>query len=129
MKRHDIPLVMSAALCPPPSLAANQPKIIPILKDQSPLPVRTLHWRFWTQSAARQGDWKLLKLSDQKTFLFNLSKDKEEKNNLAEQHPHIVQRLESSLTTWATQLIPTGLPIGESKPQEKAWYQHYFQHP
>lgn len=103
--------------------------LLPNLVQKTPLPERVLHWRFWTQSAARQGDWKLLKLSDQKSFLFNLSKDKEEKNNLADQHPDIVKRLEASLTTWATQLTPAGLPTGNVVPGEKAWYQHYFQHP
>jgi len=103
--------------------------LLPMLVQKKPIPDRTLHWRFWTQSAARQGDWKLLKLSDQKTFLFNLSSDKEEKNNLAQQHPEIVKRLESSLNSWATHLTPAGLPTGKIVPQEKAWYHHYFQHP
>lgn len=103
--------------------------LLPMLVNNTPLPDRTLHWRFWKQSAARQGDWKLLRLSNQKSFLFNLSKDKEEKTNVADQHPDIVQRLESSLSTWATQLTPAGLPSGTIEPQEKAWYKHYFQHP
>lgn len=103
--------------------------LLPTLVKKSLLPARTLHWRFWTQSAARQGDWKLLKLSNQKSFLFNLAKDKEEKINLADQNPEIVQRLESSLKTWANQLTPSGLPSGEVTPQEKACYKHYFQYP
>lgn len=103
--------------------------LLPSLVQNIPLPDRTLHWRFWTQSAARQGDWKLLKLSDQKTYLFNLTNDKEERHNLSGQHPEIVKRLESSLNTWATQLTPAGLPSGEIIAQEKAWYQHYFQRP
>jgi arylsulfatase A-like enzyme len=103
--------------------------ILPMIKEGKPAAVRTLCWRFWNQAAVRVGDWKLLKLSDQQSFLFDLSKDKEEKINLAAQHPDIVQRLESSLNTWATQLTPAGLPAGKIVPQEKAWYQRYFQHP
>ncbi len=103
--------------------------LLPLLVKKTPLPQRSLHWRFWTQTAVRQGDWKLLKLSDQKSFLFNVAKDKEEKNNLAERYPEIVQRLESNLKTWAGQLTPAGLPSQIIKPQERAWYQHYFNHP
>lgn len=103
--------------------------ILPMIKEGKPAAVRTLCWRFWNQAAVREGDWKLLKLSDQQSFLFDLSKDKEEKNNLAAQHPDIVQRLESSLNTWAAQLTPAGLSSGKIMPQEKAVYQHYFQHP
>ncbi len=103
--------------------------LLPTLVQKTALPERTLHWRFWTQSAARQGDWKLLKLGDQKNFLFNLANDKEEKNNLAEQNPEIVQRLESSLKTWAAQLSPAGLPSGKILSPENAWYQHFFNHP
>ena len=103
--------------------------ILPMIKEGKPAAVRTLCWRFWNQAAVREGDWKLLKLSGQQSFLFDLSKDKEEKNNLAAQHPDIVQRLESSLNTWAAQLTPAGLPSGKIVPQEKAVYQHYFQHP
>ena len=100
--------------------------LLPRLVHQTPLPERTLHWRFWTQSAARQGDWKLLKLSNKKSFLFHLTKDKEEKNNLADEHPDIVQRLESSLNTWASRLSPAGLPKGEPTPQERTSFNHYF---
>lgn len=103
--------------------------LLPMLANGKPLPERTLHWRFWKQSAARQGDWKLLKLSNQTSFLFNLATDKEEQYDLADQHPEIVQRLEASLTTWAAHLTPVGLPSGAIEPQEKAWFQHYFQHP
>lgn len=101
--------------------------LLPMLAKGTPLPTRTLHWRFWNQAAAREGDWKLLKLGNSKTYLFNLAQDKEEKNNLLEKNPEIAQRLEKSLTTWATDLTPAGLPTGTGNPQEKAFYQRYFQ--
>lgn len=61
--------------------------LLPMLAKGTPLPTRTLHWRFWNQAAAREGDWKLLKLGNSKTYLFNLAQDKEEKNNLLEKNP------------------------------------------
>ena len=103
--------------------------LIPMLKGQSPLPGRTLHWRFWTQSAARQGNWKILKLGDSKTFLFNLAEDMGEKKDLAGQHPEIVRRLEASLIGWAKELKPAGLPDGKGNGQEQIFYRHHFGHP
>lgn len=103
--------------------------LIPMLKGQSPLPDRTLHWRFWAQSAARRGDWKLLKLGDGKAFLFNLADDMGEKRDLAARHPEIVKRLEESLTGWAADLSPPGVPAGKGNEQELKFYRHYFGHP
>jgi arylsulfatase A-like enzyme len=99
----------------------------PMLAKGTPLPARTLHWRFWNQVAAREGDWKLLKLGNSQTYLFHLAQDKEEKNDVLEKNPEIAQRLEKSLTTWATELTPAGLPTGTGNAQEKAFYQRYFQ--
>lgn len=101
--------------------------LLPMLAKGTALPARTLHWRFWNQAAAREGDWKLLKLGNSQTYLFNLAQDKEEKNNLLEKNPEIAQRLEKSLTAWATELKPAGLPTGTGNAQEKSFYQHYFQ--
>lgn len=101
--------------------------LIPMLAKGTPLPPRTLHWRFWDQAAAREGDWKLLKLGNSKTYLFNLAQDKEEKNNLLEKNPEVAMRLEKSLNIWSAALIPAGLPTGTGNPSEKEFYKHYFQ--
>ena len=39
----------------------------------------------------------------------------------------IAQRLEKSLTAWTADLKPARLPTGAGNPQEKNFYQNYFQ--
>ena len=78
--------------------------LTPILSKKQPFPDRALTWRFWRQSAIRNGDWKLLKFSDRAIYLFNLSKDPGEKNNLIADHPEIAAKLEAELATWNASL-------------------------
>ena len=60
--------------------------LLPILSGAAPERPRTLFWRNSaagsTQHAVRQGDWKLL-LDGPQEFLFNLSDDVGERNDLA----------------------------------------------
>jgi arylsulfatase A-like enzyme len=100
--------------------------LMPMLVDGTPLADRVLHWRFWTQAAARQGAWKLLKVGSQKTFLFNVVDDLAEKHDRASEHPEIVARLEASLADWAKTLMPAGLASDAANPQEEKFYGHYF---
>ncbi|MCK0157277.1 sulfatase [Cellulophaga sp. F20128] len=53
--------------------------------------------------AVRQGDWKLRKVKE-KIELFNLKLDMSETNNLAEQNPKIVQKLQKMLTDYDANL-------------------------
>ncbi len=100
--------------------------LMPMLVEGKPLEDRTLHWRFWSQSAARHGAWKLLKVGGRKTFLFDVVNDAEEKHDVADQHPEIVERLEKSLADWATALQPPGIPAGEINAGEVQFYRHHF---
>lgn len=116
------------------SLAAGQMKVpeefdglnlIPMLSKGDSLPDRTLTWRFWRQSAIREGDWKLLKFSDKATYLFDLSKDPGEKNNLLDQQPEIAKKLEAKLAAWNTKLCSPD----PGSPQEFVFYNRYFNLP
>ena len=71
-------------------------------------PHKRLTWRWVSQSAIREGDWKLLRGGDRE-YLYNLKSDLEEKHNLAEQHPDVADRLRRELTTWSQELSPPGL--------------------
>jgi arylsulfatase A-like enzyme len=103
--------------------------LVPMLADGDPLPERTLHWRFWNQSAARRGPWKLLTLGSRTTYLFNVVDDIGEKNDVAGAHPEIVADLERSLADWAATLSPAGLSTGEGNAAERAAYANYFNLP
>jgi len=70
------------------------------------------------RGAIRKGNWKLIKYATLpgKTELFNLSRDKEERNNVAWQHPDIVEYLEARLVAYAK----------EQKFSEWLKIQHHF---
>ena len=85
---------------------------------------RTLFWRFWQQSAIRKGNFKYLKWNDRE-FLFDLSKDPKEKNNLLNTQPTVAKQLRKKLTQWNNQLKNKKLPM-TGLDQEKKWYRHYL---
>jgi len=100
--------------------------LLPMLAQAKPLTERTLFWRFWEQTAVREGDWKLLSVGSRKSYLFNLAQDREEKRDQSAEHPEIVARLTQKATAWATELTPAGLPSSKGNSQESAFYQHFF---
>ena len=81
-------------------------------------PHETFHWQSGDQWAVRRGDWKLLAYPRDTTvsshgqprkdrpqrFLVDLAKDVGEKQNLADQHPEVVQEMESLHDRWASDL-------------------------
>ncbi|MCM2374762.1 sulfatase-like hydrolase/transferase [Aporhodopirellula aestuarii] len=102
--------------------------LIPWLSgNQTAAPDRSLFWRFWSQSAVRNGDWKLIVTGDGRELLFNIRDDKEEQRNLAVQHPQHAAQLKSELLQWTHQLQPVGLPTKPLNNEELGWYDHYFQ--
>ena len=98
--------------------------LLPMLAHGKPLAERILCWRFWEQTAVREGDWKLL--TYRKSFLFNLAKDREEKLDQSAKHPEIVARLTQIATEWSAGLTPPGIPVGTGKSQESGFYHHFF---
>jgi len=101
--------------------------LIPYLtKPDSAGPERELYWRFWSQSAVRDGKWKLLKASEEKTFLFDLESDAQETKDMKDEHPEIALQLEKKLEAWAQGLTPPGLPKTPLNVQEKNWYKYFF---
>jgi len=61
------------------------------------------------RGAIRKGDWKLIKMAllPGKVELFNLARDPGEKNNVADQHPDIVNDLEARLLRYAREQAPS----------------------
>ena len=59
-----------------------------------------LFWRWGGQGAVRNGNWKLLQGND-RVYLFDLSKDVGEKNNIIKQHPEIAARLAKTFAAWS----------------------------
>ena len=74
--------------------------LIPYLNgSKSGRPHDKLFWRAGPIWAARDGDWKLIYAAD-RYWLYDLSTDIGEANNLAEQRPDIVKRIEASYAQW-----------------------------
>ncbi|QDV51589.1 arylsulfatase [Gimesia fumaroli] len=62
---------------------------------------RTLYWEHEGNKAVRQGNWKLVKQHKQDWELYDLSQDRSELNNLAQQQPKRVASLEELWDAWA----------------------------
>ncbi len=65
-------------------------------------PVRStpLFWRWKEQFAVRHGDWKLLKLADTKTCLYNLKSDVAEQHDLSARYPEKLRDLLDAYNSW-----------------------------
>jgi len=88
--------------------------LLPFLSgDANGNPHQTLFWSNGPNVAVRSGDWKLIK-SYNNAWLSNLAEDLGEENNLATDRPEIVERLESELEGWKSEMHEPAWP---SKPQ------------
>lgn len=96
--------------------------LIPYLTgEQSGPPHEVLYWRWVSQAAIREGDWKLLR-GGQREYLYNLADDKEETKNLIAEHPELASRLREKLRNWSRELEPPGLATG---PMSQTWNDYF----
>jgi uncharacterized sulfatase len=101
--------------------------LLPHLTGKNPAPPHdTLYWRWMAQSAVREGNWKLLR-GGEREYLYDLSTDREEKHNLAPQHPEIITRLRAKLKTWADTLNPPGMALGPMAATWNDYFDHYLE--
>ncbi len=108
-----------------PELHVDGISLVPNLDGES-TPPRSLYWHYphyhgsdWKPGAAiRDGDWKLIKFYETDQIeLYNLAEDIGEKNNLAENHAEVRQRLEDKLSDWQ-QTMHARMPVEISSKQE-----------
>jgi arylsulfatase A-like enzyme len=101
-----LPTALAAAGKPLP--ADNQldgVNLLPYLSgDNTNAPHDILFWRRGVAAAVRRGPWKIIRSEGNPTLLFNLERDQSEQNNLAEQHPEIMQELLAALVNWERDL-------------------------
>jgi uncharacterized sulfatase len=108
-------------------LALDGVNLLPHLTGENPAPPHdTLYWRWMAQSAVREGTWKLLR-GGEREYLYDLSTDREEKHNLATQHPEIATRLRAKLKTWADTLNPPGMALGPMAATWNDYFDHYLE--
>jgi hypothetical protein len=77
-----------------------------LTQGATPTP-RKLFWRckYNAQQAARDGDWKYLKILDN-TFLFDVVEDPMERANLKARYPDVYQRLVAEWHEWNAGMLP-----------------------
>jgi arylsulfatase A-like enzyme len=99
-------LLAAAGADPDPSSPPDGIDIRPQLRGEPPVS-RKLFWRykFNSQQAMRDGDWKYLKIQDN-TFLFNVVDDPLERANLKERRPDIYERMTAEWRTWDATMLP-----------------------
>ena len=97
--------------------------------ENTPPPHAALYWRFWDQAAIRFGKWKYIQAGCEANYLFDLTSDDHEKQNLITAHPKIARDLAMKLSDWTQQLTPAGEPDHLLNGEEKKWYKHYLNLP
>ena len=101
--------------------------LIPYLSGQvQGAPHDALYWRFWNQSAVRSGQWKYIQAGNAAKYLFDLSTDAPEKQNVIAEHPDVARALAAKLSSWTSGLKPPGDPDRPLNVQEKSWYAHFL---
>ncbi len=105
-----LPTVLEVAGLPQrPELHKDGVSFASLLKGETKPVHDALFWHFphygsessGPCSSVRVGDWKLIEwLEDDSAELFNLATDLSEKNDVAAQHPEIVQQLRERLHAW-----------------------------
>ena len=86
--------------------------LIPFLTNNSGFPHEVFYWRSGYSKAICKANWKLyINEKSKKKFLFDLSKDIEEKNDLSSVYPDKVKELTNELENWEkTQTIKPAWP-------------------
>lgn len=84
--------------------------LLPHLAQQnSDSPHDVMYWRMHAQEAVREGNWKLLRLTESRlqqdqTWLFDMAEAEPERTNLAGDNPEVVERLSGLLDAWIADL-------------------------
>jgi len=76
-----------------------------ITQNVAGTPHDTLFWRRGPAGAVRQGDWKIIRVDEQPTLLFNIKTDIGETINLADERPEKVSQLLELYDAWESELV------------------------
>ncbi len=100
-------LLTSAGVSPDPAFPPDGINLLPVLALNAAPVARKLFWRYKanSQRAARDGDYKYLKILDN-TFLFNVVEDPMERANLQERRRDIYDRITAEWYAWNATMLP-----------------------
>lgn len=99
--------VAAAGTMPSTSYPPDGENMLDVLTGMSPPRPRKLFWRFrfGDQAAARDGDWKYLRVGEQEQ-LYNLASDPRERANLKDRDAATFARLKADWAAWNAQMLP-----------------------
>ena len=100
-------LLGAAGTAPDPRYPSDGIDLLPWLMRGAEPERRKLFWRYKSnnQQAARDGDWKYLKIPDN-TFLFDAVQDPLERANLKDRHKGVYDRLVAEWEEWNSSMLP-----------------------
>jgi arylsulfatase A-like enzyme len=102
-----VTMLDAAGIKIPDSLSFDGISLLSHLKENSPVIPRNFYWRTSNEQRAdayRSGDWKYLK-TDEGEFLFNLSEDPYETNNLKEKEPEKFRQIKEEFLSMDKQML------------------------
>ena len=74
--------------------------LLPVMTGESAEVERTLFWKRHSYAAVRQGDFKLIRLSDRPALLFDVNNDPGERMDLSKKRPEKVKNMLKALWAW-----------------------------
>ena len=92
-------LLKLTGVAPPQGVVLDGFDMMPMLADGKPSPRKEMYWKRRVKEAARVGDWKWVR-NESGTFLFDLSKDVAEKNDLLEKMPEKAAEMQAHFENW-----------------------------
>lgn len=100
-------LLAAAGIAPDAAYQPDGDNLLPVLQGDKPAYERQIYWRYKSQQqrAARDGNWKYLKINDNE-FLFDVVVDTLERANLKHKHPDVFERLRAQWEAWNAQFLP-----------------------
>ena len=100
-------LLAAAGAVPDPAYPLDGMNLLPMLTQNAAPVSRKLFWRYKAnaQRAARDGDYKFLKILDN-TFLFNVVKDPLERANLKDRQRDVYHRIVREWYDWDASMLP-----------------------
>jgi arylsulfatase A-like enzyme len=110
-------LAAAAGIAPDPGSPPDGENLLDVLRGQAPARPRKLFWRFRDedQAAARDGDWKYLRIGEEE-HLFNIPRDPRERTNLKDREPARFEQLKAEWATWNAQMLPYPPPAEPAEP-------------
>lgn len=92
-------LLNLAGVAPPEAVVLDGFDMMPVLAENKPSPRKEMYWKRRAKEAARVENWKWVR-NESGTFLFDLSKDIGEKNNLIDKMPDKAAEMQQHFESW-----------------------------